>query len=150
LQMIDLVQIINRELKARQVVLILDTCYSGDALSPFSGGNGTGDAVPKFSQAFDNLKFGYGRAVLTAGRANEQSWESKQLEHGGNGYFMHYLLEVLREGHAGESIGDEFARVQARVSARVKADLNVNQNPSFEFSEQAGTIVIGTPEAEEN
>lgn len=31
LQMIDLVQQINREIKARRVVLFLDTCFSGDA-----------------------------------------------------------------------------------------------------------------------
>jgi hypothetical protein len=31
LQMIDLVQQVNRDIKARRVVLFLDTCYSGDA-----------------------------------------------------------------------------------------------------------------------
>jgi hypothetical protein len=108
LQMIDLVQEINRELKARQVVLILDTCYSGDALtSPTSGSRGSlsigtpeppgnAPASALFSAAFENLKVGYGRAVITASRANEQSWESPKLQ---NGYFTHYLLEVLRESH---------------------------------------------------
>lgn len=157
LQMIDLVQEINRELKARQVVLILDTCYSGDALTsperPGSRGSlliGPGEtpvsepAPSSFSVAFNNLKVGLGRAVITASRANEQSWESPKLQ---NGYFTHYLLEVLRESHGEDRLDHVFTQVQTRVSARVKTELNANQNPSFEFSEHADSIVLGAPEA---
>lgn len=171
LQMIDLVQEINRELKARQVVLILDTCYSGDALTnpnntaEYSGSKGflpikatesdqhvVGNENPpadapassSFSAAFDNLKVGYGRAVITASRANEQSWESPKLQ---NGYFTHYLLQVLEEGHGEESLDRVFAQVRTRVSSQVKTDHNASQNPSFEFSEHADSIVLGVPEA---
>jgi uncharacterized caspase-like protein len=157
LQMIDLVQEINRELKAHQVVLILDTCYSGDALtSPeHSGSRGSlligpeeapvsAPAPSSFSAAFDNLKVGFGRAVITASRANEQSWESPKLQ---NGYFTHYLLEVLRESHGEDRLDHVFTQVQTRVSTRVKTELNANQNPSFEFSEHADSIVLGAPAA---
>jgi uncharacterized caspase-like protein len=161
LQMIDLVQEINRELKARQVVLILDTCYSGDALtnpnkaSDYAASRGsllmgTEDPPPdapassSFSVAFENLKVGYGRAVITASRANESSWESPKLQ---NGYFTHYLLEVLREGHGEARLDQVFSQVRTRVSSRVKAELNASQNPSFEFSEHADSIVLGGPQA---
>jgi Caspase domain len=153
LQMIDLVQEINRELRARQVVLILDTCYSGDALTnPGSRGSllvGNDDppagapASSAFSPAFDNLKVGYGRAVITASRANEESWESPKLQ---NGYFTHYLLQVLQEGHGEARLDHVFAQVQTRVSSHVKTDFNASQNPSFEFSEHADSIVLGVPE----
>jgi uncharacterized caspase-like protein len=157
LQMIDLVQEINRELKARQVVLILDTCYSGDALTAAepSGSRGSvilGSGAPaanapapsSFSVAFENLKVGHGRAVITASRANEESWESPKLQ---NGYFTHYLLEVLREGQGEDRLDHVFTQVQTRVSSHVKTELNANQNPSFEFSEHADSIVLGVPEA---
>lgn len=161
LQMIDLVQEINRELKARRVVLILDTCYSGDALTnpnkapdyAASRGSllmGTNDPPPdapassSFSVAFENLKVGYGRAVITASRANESSWESPKLQ---NGYFTHYLLEVLREDHGEARLDQVFSQVRTRVSSRVKAELNASQNPSFEFSEHADSIVLGGPQA---
>jgi uncharacterized caspase-like protein len=160
LQMIDLVQEINRELKASQVVLILDTCYSGDALTnptaapeyAVSRGSlrvdnpGPPPDAPtpsSFSAAFENLKVGHGRAVITASRANESSWESTKLQ---NGYFTHYLLEVLREHHGADSLDHVFAQVQTRVSSRVKTELNANQNPSFEFSEHADSIVLGGAE----
>jgi uncharacterized caspase-like protein len=82
--------------------------------------------------------------VITASRANEQSWESAKLQ---NGYFTHYLLEVLRESHGEDKLDHVFAQVQTRVSSRVKAELNANQNPSFEFSEHADSIILGLPEA---
>jgi uncharacterized caspase-like protein len=161
LQMIDLVQEVNREFKAHQVVLILDTCYSGDALANpngtavSSGSRGSlrigsdepppdAPASSSFSGAFENLKVGYGRAVITASRANEESWESSTLQ---NGYFTHYLLEVLRESHGEDRLDHVFSQVGTKVSAQVKKEQNANQNPSFEFSEHADSIVLGIPEA---
>jgi uncharacterized caspase-like protein len=160
LQMIDLVQQLNREIKARHVVLILDTCFSGDAITGLGsresslGSKGIAPVWPNdppadapaslsFSEALQNLKIGYGRAVITASRANEASWESPTLQ---NGYFTHFLLEVLRESHGNESLDHLFSRVRTVVSSRVRTDLGASQNPSFEFSESAGSIVIGVAE----
>jgi hypothetical protein len=70
--------------------------------------------------------------------------------HGGgkqsNGYFTHYLLEVLRETHGEESLSHVFSDVSARVASRVRADLSESQNPTFEFSDEASGIVLGIPE----
>jgi uncharacterized caspase-like protein len=176
LQMIDLVQQINREIRAQRVVLILDTCFSGDALTSLDAGVGSSGAgnssagiagngssgargfgagmaknPPKdapasaaFSEAFQNLKIGYGRAVITASRANEESWESAQIK---NGYFTHYLLDILRAGHGNDNLDHVFTQVRTTVSARVKQDQGADQNPSFELSEGADSIVIGVPES---
>ena len=147
LQMIDLVQMVNREFQAGRVVLILDTCFSGDALTG-GAGRRAGDAeTAPFSLAFDNLKMGHGRAVLTASRSNERSWEIQSKDKQGNGYFTHYLLEVLRETQGKGSLEHLFSAVSARVAARVSADLNASQNPTFEFSDEASNIVLGTPES---
>jgi hypothetical protein len=64
----------------------------------------------------------------------------------GNGYFTHYLLEVLRETHGEESLSHVFSDVSARVASRVRADLRESQNPTFELSDEASGIVLGIPE----
>jgi uncharacterized caspase-like protein len=161
LQMIDLVQQINREIKARRVVLVLDTCFSGDALTSLQAGAGgsaskgfiqvasknpgeEAPAPPAFSAAFQNLKIGYGRAVITASRANQLSWESATLK---NGYFTHYLIDALRASHGTASLDHLFPKVRATVATHVKTDVGANQDPSYEFSEGADSIVIGVPES---
>jgi uncharacterized caspase-like protein len=157
LQMIDLVQQINREVKARRVVLVLDTCFSGDALTSLEAGaggtasrgfsapvpldkNAEASTPPAFSGAFQNLKIGYGRAVITASRASQESWESAKLK---NGYFTHYLLDALRNSHGSESLDHLFPEVRSLVSSHVKAEVGASQDPSYEFSEGADSIVLG-------
>jgi hypothetical protein len=157
LQMIDLVQQINREVKARRVVLVLDTCFSGDALTSLQAGAGGSAArgfsapvpldknaetsgPPAFSAAFQNLTIGYGRAVITASRASQESWESAKLR---NGYFTHYLLDALRTSHGVEPLNQLFPQVRTLVSTHVKAEVGASQDPSYEFSEGADSIVLG-------
>jgi uncharacterized caspase-like protein len=161
LQMIDLVQQINREVKARRVVLILDTCFSGDALTSLEAGSGgtasrgfsapvpldksaEATSPPAFSAAFQNLTIGYGRAVITASRASQESWESAKLR---NGYFTHYLLDVLRTSHGSEPLDQLFPQVRTLVSTHVKAEVGASQDPSYEFSEGADSIVLGAPKS---
>jgi hypothetical protein len=156
LQMIDLVQQINREVRARRVVLVLDTCFSGDALTslqPEAGGTAargfsvpvpldkTADssAPPAFSAAFQNLKIGYGRAVITASRASQESWESAKLK---NGYFTHYLIDALRTSHGTQPLNQLFPQVRTLVSTHVKAEIGASQDPSYEFSDGADTIIL--------
>jgi hypothetical protein len=96
-----------------------------------------------FSQAFNNLMVGYGRAVLTASRADEQSWESPVWK---NGYFTHFLISQLRQSRGNASLDDLFHQVQGDVSSQVLRDYHVHQTPSFQFSESGAQIVIGRPE----
>jgi hypothetical protein len=161
LQMIDLVQQINREVKARRVVLVLDTCFSGDALTSLQAGAGgtasrgfsapvpldktaEASAPPAFSAAFQNLTIGYGRAVITASRASQESWESAKLK---NGYFTHYLIDALRTSHGTESLDQLFPQVRTLVSTHVKSEVGASQDPSYEFSEGADSIVLGAAQS---
>jgi hypothetical protein len=153
LQMIDLVQGLNRDLKARRVVLILDTCYSGDA----SGGHDIrpvwsitrqrtdSQASDVFSGALSTLKIGYGRAVLTATRADQVSWERSKTDWTG-GYFTHFLIKALGANQGQEPLGKVFPKVQDQVTSEVRHELGENQSPSCDFSDGAASIIIGVPE----
>jgi uncharacterized caspase-like protein len=159
LQMIDLVQTLNREVKARRVVLFLDTCFSGDALLGSSSGSkrvgvpvlnsaapsATAPVSSAFSAAFQNLKSGIGRAVITASRADESSWEDEEHQ---NGYFTHYLLEALQEGDGAHTLGQIFPKVRDKVLTNVSKDKKgQRQTPTSEFADQSDSIVISVPEA---
>ena len=150
LQMIDLVQEINREIRARRVVLILDTCFSGDAQTPAAQ---RGVVLPParaassvaFSEALQNLKVGFGRAVITASQADETSWESAVLE---NGYFTHFLIDALSGSGGSPPLKDVFAVVREKVSESVSHEQHgARQNPTCEFSEQADSITLGALES---
>jgi hypothetical protein len=161
LQMIDLVQQINREIRARRVVLVLDTCFSGDALTSLQAGAGgtasrgfsatvpldknvEASTPPAFSAAFQNLTIGYGRAVITASRASQESWESAKLK---NGYFTHYLIDALRTSHGAQPLAQLFPQVRTLVSTHVKSEIGASQDPSYEFSQGADSIVLGSAQS---
>ena len=154
LQMIDLVQLVNREFKARHVVLLLDTCYSGDALSKEDGGSRgfgqpekkIGNPAPQsFSGAFQTLKLGYGRAVMTASRGDERSWEDEQIN---NGFFTHFLLQTLKENQGKDDLLHVFPKVQKLVFTGVQARFGVSQTPSFEYSESGDSIVLAADQTD--
>jgi uncharacterized caspase-like protein len=157
LQMIELVQTLNHEIRARRVVLFLDTCFSGDALQGMTNSSkrvavawssptptDNSPASDAFSAAFKNLKSGIGRAVITASRADELSWEDETHQ---NGYFTRCLLETLRQGNGTSTLGQIFPKVRYDVQANVGKDhQGQRQTPIAEFSQQADSIVINVPE----
>jgi hypothetical protein len=92
------------------------------------------------------LKFGSGRAVLTASRADERSWEGAPFR---NGYLTHFLITELRQDHGARPFNAVFPAVRKEVSETVMlAHPGATQTPSFEFSERADSIVLGAPEAQ--
>ncbi|HEX3744843.1 MAG TPA: caspase family protein [Bryobacteraceae bacterium] len=157
LQMIDLVQTLNREIKARRIALFLDTCYSGDAQRAVSDGSRgfkrVWDSAPPpadapastaFSAALENFKFARGHAVITASRADEQSFEGQPFD---NGYFTHFLMLGLQQDHGVRPLSALFHEIREEVSAAVRSQHpGHTQTPSFEFSDQADSIVLGAPE----
>jgi uncharacterized caspase-like protein len=85
-----------------------------------------------------------GRAVITASRADEESWEDKADQ---NGYFTHCLLAALRDGNGNNALGQVFTKVRDEVKESVSKDEGQRQTPTSDFSEQAASIVISVPEA---
>jgi uncharacterized caspase-like protein len=150
LQMIDLVQILRRDVQARRVVLILDTCYSGDAtgsrgvaLAPVSSNSANVAATSTFSGALDAFAKEGARVVISASRAEQQSWESDRLKHG---YFTYYLLDALRQDRAQTPLGKLFEIVRDSTAAAVHKDHpGAEQTPTILENSDGATIVLGAP-----
>ena len=142
-QMVDFVEDVNRDIPAKRVAVFMDTCFSGAAIRKAETVESESPDRPAgFSGAFRAFELGAGRAVLTASRADEESWESGRIQ---NGYFTHFLIEAMREKGGMSTVGELAEYVRARVKAAVESDLHHSQTPVFGASENGAGIVLGSP-----
>jgi hypothetical protein len=137
LQVVDVVQELYRELPAERVILLLDTCYSGDAITGQK--DYAGHPAPKLLDAFTR---GSGRAVISAASASQRSWE---LPDKGQGAFVFCLDQVLNTSSAAP-LGELFAAVKACVATSVKTVLGpgYSQEPALFASDGAKGIVLAS------
>jgi tetratricopeptide (TPR) repeat protein len=98
--------IIGSKIRAKDKILLTDSCHSGKITPDES------QAVTSRLRALDQSLFS-----LTASRDREQSYESADLE-GGHGFFTYYVVEGLRGGadadHDGVITADELAEYVRR------------------------------------
>jgi uncharacterized caspase-like protein len=137
LQMIDLVEDLTRDLKAGRVVLILDTCFSGDATRLRARG------LTLFAPALDGFAGASGRLVIAAAAGDQPSFESPQRR---NGYFTHFLIDALRKSQGQAPLRRMFDDVRENVSTAVQRELNATQTPVLSGSEEIGKLQLGAPE----
>ncbi len=145
LQMIDLSQLLRRDIQARRVVLILDTCYSGDA----TGSRGVQVHAPEkivgppaaFSAALDGFSTNAARVVMSASRAEQVSWESPTLHHG---YFTYFLMQALQQSHGKMPLEKVFDYVRDHTGEAVQRDHpGVSQTPTVQENAEGAAIVLG-------
>jgi len=151
LQMIDLVDTLRRDVLAKRVVLILDTCYSGDAtqnrgVRVHTSTNVAGPAA-EFSAAADRFDDkavdGAARIVISASRADETSLEDSRV---GHGYFTGYLLEALRENGGASPLRDVFTVVHDRTLQAVRQQYpGRTQTPTMRGTPAGLELVLGAP-----
>lgn len=140
LQMVDLVNDLTRELQSLRLILILDTCYSGDAGSGAVAATQVSQ-MASFSEALRLFQSGAGRVVLTAASADQRSYESESF---GHGYFTHFLLQALKESAGQATVGELYDKVRPATEAAVKKDLGKAQTPVIIAGSAAKGIAIGT------
>lgn len=136
LPMPDLQNYLQQNVKAKRMLLLVDTCESAGLLDPQVATRGRANNLTNLYLE----KFLYreeGRAVITAADVNEGSLEAAKWG-GGHGVFTHYLLEGLR-GRADAdtnrlvTVGELFRFVRQQV----RVDTGFQQNPR---------LLIGTNE----
>ncbi len=137
LKMVELAEL-GRWVLAHDYVLLLDTCYSGEARA-----GGTQVNVPG-SSTFDPLQglAGSGnRVVISASRANERSYEDPSSKHG---YFTRFLLEALKNPSA-QPVSSVFEYLRGHISSEVAQVDNRQQHPEMQAYGQGQQIVLNAP-----
>lgn len=132
IQVIDLVQELYRELRAQRIILILDACFSGDAIS--GQRDYAGHPAPHLLEAFTR---GSGRAVIAAAKANQKSWELPAKKQGA---FMYCFGQASQTA---STVGEIFAATKGCVAKEVGAlGPGHDQEPELFSSDGAKSIAL--------
>ncbi|MFP5227963.1 MAG: caspase domain-containing protein [Acidobacteriota bacterium] len=146
LPMVELANAVATRMKALRTAVILDTCYSGGAVTNGSQlmGKGVANAAPS-AATLERMTEGTGRIVIAAARANEESLESDQLHHG---YFTYFLLQAIKAKQGLDPLTDVYSTVAQEVTQRVAADakadgVSLGQHPVMSRSTDNGDFALG-------
>jgi uncharacterized caspase-like protein len=118
-------ELLDKECKASQKVIILDACQSGSARGL--------DAAPPLQQTLN----GAGMITLSACSVNESAWEFPHFADGnGGGVFTYYLVNGLKKYADANrdgiiSVPEIKDYVLARVSQEIQNTQHVSQTPQF-------------------
>lgn len=126
-------------IKARRKVVLLDTCYSGQAsrtgekaLAIESAGVGAATAKLFLS--------GEGTYVITSSKDDEKSFESETLS---NSYFTHHLIAALKRSEEPPTLKQIFQWMERDVPEAVARDFAMPQHPQMLPAESPGDLRIG-------
>ncbi len=146
LPMVELANAVATRMKALRTAVILDTCYSGGAVTNESKlmGKGIANAAPG-AATLERMAEGTGRIVIAAARSDEESLESDQLHHG---YFTYFLLQAIKANQGLTPMSQVFATVEQQVSQRVAADARADgvalgQHPVMSRSSDQADFALG-------
>jgi uncharacterized caspase-like protein len=144
--MVELANAVATRMKALRTAVILDTCYSGGAVTNASKlmGAGIANAAPS-AATLERMADGTGRIVIAASRSDEESLESDQLRHG---YFTYFLLQALKTNNGMTPMSEIYTLVAQNVSQRVAADAKkdgqtMGQHPVMSRSSDEADFALG-------
>lgn len=143
LAMKDVETLLQQNLRAKRLVLLIDTCHSAGltetprALKP-------NNLVSLYAARL--LYATEGRAVMTASDVNEGAFEGEKWG-GGHGVFSHFVLEGLHgkadvDGDKLVTVGELFRFVRQRV----RFETNFRQNPKILTSTNEYLALAAVPE----
>jgi uncharacterized caspase-like protein len=142
LAMSEIINTLNRDVRAQRLALFLDTCFSGGAAPPGAKSLVPVDAVGAhaFSGALAQFN-ATGWAVIAASRGDQESWESDELH---QGYFTYYLMDVLRQTKGMAPLQDVFTQLRDKVSASVRKDKGGrDQTPVMSSGADGAKLTLG-------
>jgi len=146
LPMVELANAVATRMKALRTAVILDTCFSGGAVTNESKlmGKGVANAAPS-AATLDRMAEGSGRIVIAAARSDEESLESDDLHHG---YFTYFLLQALKANKGMTPMSQVYSTVAQQVSDRVTADgkkdgETLGQHPVMSRSSDNSDFALG-------
>jgi len=148
----ELATFTSQKLRAERIIVILDTCYSGDTRRHMGSKALTvEETLP--TAAIKKVAQGKGTVVITSSNGNELSWESDEQQ---NSFFTTYLMEALRDRKGMSNIEQIYKHLARRVPEAVRNytkakglgdDGGATQTPTLYPETAKPKIIIGAPSA---
>jgi uncharacterized caspase-like protein len=127
-------------MKALRTAVILDTCFSGGSLNNQSSLMSTGLAnTAPSGPMLERMTEGTGRIVMAASRVDEESLESRELQHG---YFTYFLLQAIKDGKGIAPLSQVFQSAAQQVAQRASAQ-GLRQHPVMSRSSEDADFALG-------
>jgi Caspase domain len=142
LPMQDLQRLLQQNIRARRVVMLVDTCHSA-GLSDVQTRGLRNNLINLYAERV--LYREEGRAVITSSDINEDSLEGRRWG-GGHGVFTHFLIEGL-QGKA-DTDGDRFVTVAelfSYVRQRVQDETDAKQHPRILINTNDTLVMAAVP-----
>ncbi len=125
-------KIVEDQVLADRVLMILDVCHSG-VVAPASKG------LLRQSIDVDQIAIGKGQVIMTSSDSDQVSWESKNAP---NGVFTRWLLTGLRQKGKNTTINEAFQFTRERVQDEVLRDRGELQTPVLKRAWQGSEIIL--------
>jgi len=143
---VELANAVATRMKALRTAVILDTCYSGGAVTNAAKlmAPGLANAAPSPAM-LERMADGTGRIVIAAARSDEESMESSSLQHG---YFTYYLLQALKANKGMDPVSQIYTSVSQSVEQGVAAlakqeGKTFGQHPVMSRSSNSADFALG-------
>ncbi len=121
-----------------RVLIVLDTCYSGNAAAGARGIENGGN----FDLEEVARDMGTGRLVISSSGPQEQAWESKGYQ---NGIFTRYLINALRQNKGTIDVQKAFAMIKDKVQWEADRDYGAKQTPQLGGSWSGQELILSVP-----
>ncbi len=135
----DLKKVLDH-LRAKRVVVFLDTCFSGDTFRRFQNQNGSKALVAIQDDQLERVVQGTGRVLIVSSSGTQESWEGST-----NSFFTECLIEAMKQNHGLSTVTQLFSKLDHDLPYMVQKEKNARQTPLMWPQGENVNIVIGTP-----
>lgn len=134
----ELCRLIKSRVCCDRVLIVLDTCFSGNTAP-------TGKSLTRTGNISANeVALGTGQLVICSSSTNQRSWESNKYQ---NGIFTKQLIDALSCRGPQTTLGQAFEALKDQVADEARREHGVDQTPCMNGKWSGNELILSVPPA---